>query len=142
TGLTPEREQQLEDTERQAFAAAHLIITTSRPTADLLAARFAVPPGRIDVILPGTDCVPFSAGSGGPEVELLSVGAIVPRKGFDLLVEALARLGDLPWRLTIAGDRARDPAASARLDAAIARHGLHDRIRSLGAVSSDALAAL
>ena len=137
TGLVPGRVQQLEDSERRALAAARLVVTTSRPTADLLVARFGVPPARIEVILPGTDRVPLSAGSGGPEVELLSVGAIVPRKGFDLLVEALARLADLPWRLTIAGDRERDPGAVARLDAAVARHGLHDRIRSLGAVSSE-----
>ena len=142
TGLVPARVQQLEDSERRALAAARLVVTTSRPTADLLVARFGVPPARIDVILPGTDRVPLSTGSGGPEVELLSVGAIVPRKGFDLLVDALARLADLPWRLTIAGDRARDPGAVGRLDAAVARHGLHDRIRSLGAVSSDELAVL
>ena len=142
TGLTPERARQLEDSERRALAAARLVVTTSRPTSDLLVARFGVPAARIDVILPGTDRVPLSAGSGGPEVELLSVGAIVPRKGFDLLVEALARLADLPWRLTIAGDRERDPGAVARLDAAVARHGLHGRIKSHGAVSSGELAAL
>ena len=94
------------------------------------------------MIVPGTDRAPPSTGSGGPGVELLSVGAIVPRKGFDLLVEALARLTDLPWRLTIAGDRERDSGATALLDAAVARHGLHDRISSPGAVSSDELAAL
>jgi glycosyltransferase involved in cell wall biosynthesis len=142
TGLTPERARQLAGSERQALASAHSVITTSAPTADLLVARFAVRPERIDVVLPGTDRVPLSAGSGGPGVELLSVGAIGVRKGFDLLVEALAGVSDLPWRLTIAGDRARDPEAVRRLDDAIARNGLQDRIRSLGVVSSDRLAAL
>lgn len=142
TGLTPERAWQFEDSERRALEAARLVVTTSRLTADLLVARFGVPPERIDVILPGTDPVPLSAGSGGPGVELLSVGAIVPRKGFDLLVEALARLADLPWRLTIAGDRQRDAGAVARLDAAVARHRLHDRITRRGAVSAGELAAL
>jgi glycosyltransferase involved in cell wall biosynthesis len=142
TGLTPEEAERLANSERSALAAARLVVTTSRPTADLLVARFGVPPGRLEVILPGTDRAPLSVGSGGPEVELLSVGAIVPRKGFDLLVEALARLADLPWRLTIAGDRERDSGAVARLDAIVARHGFHDRIKSLGAVSSGELAAL
>ncbi len=86
----------------------------------------------IEVVPPGTDRAPFSVGSGGPEVRLLSVGAVGSRKGFDLLVEALAPLADLPWRLTIAGDRTRDPPAVERLDAVIAHHRLEDRIDCLG----------
>ena len=38
-------------------------------------------------------------------VALLAVGAVVPRKGYDVLIAALAGLTDLPWHLTIAGDR-------------------------------------
>jgi glycosyltransferase involved in cell wall biosynthesis len=142
TGLTSERVRQLEDSERQALASARLVVATSQSTANLLISHFGVAATRIDVIPPGTDRVPFSTGGPGPDVELLSVGAIVPRKGSDLLVEALAGLTDLPWRLTIAGDRERDSGAVARLDAAVARHRLHDRVKSLGAVSSDQLAAL
>jgi glycosyltransferase involved in cell wall biosynthesis len=142
TGLTPVEEQRLEDSERRALAAARLVVTTSRPTADILVRRFAVPPARLTVILPGTDRPPLSIGSGGPGVQLLSVAAIVQRKGFDLLVDALAQVADLPWRLTIAGDRTRDAAAVASLDTAVARHRLYDRIRSLGTVPADELATL
>jgi glycosyltransferase involved in cell wall biosynthesis len=73
---------------------------------------------------------------------LLAVGAVVPRKGFDVLVKSLVTLADLPWRLTIAGDLTRDPMAAARLRADIARHALTDRIVALGAVSSEQLATL
>ena len=71
-----------------------------------------------------------------------SVGAVVPRKGFDVLIAALAALADLPWRLTIAGDRTRDARPREQLDADIAQHGLAARVDVLGAVPPDRLAAL
>jgi glycosyltransferase involved in cell wall biosynthesis len=40
----------------------------------------------------------------------------------------------MSWRLTIAGDRTRNPAAAAQLDADIAANGLGDRVSVLGAV--------
>jgi glycosyltransferase involved in cell wall biosynthesis len=61
----------------------------------------------------------------------------VPGKGYDVLIAAVATLVDLRWRLTIAGDRTRNPAAAARLDADIEAHGLGDRVTVLGAVSPD-----
>jgi glycosyltransferase involved in cell wall biosynthesis len=84
----------------------------------------------------------LARGSQDGVVRLLSVGAIVPRKGFDVLIPALATLGDLPWQLTIAGDRTRDRDAAARLDADIARLPLGERIDVSGAVSPQRLAAL
>jgi glycosyltransferase involved in cell wall biosynthesis len=74
-------------------------------------------------------------------VALLAVGSIVPRKGYDVLIAALAGLTDLPWRLTIAGDD-RDPATAARLRADIEHHKLGPRISLLGAVSASRLAEL
>jgi glycosyltransferase involved in cell wall biosynthesis len=67
---------------------------------------------------------------------------VVPRKSFDVLIAALARLAGLPWRLAIAGDRSRDLAATARLDADIARHGLAGRVEVLGALPAERIAAL
>jgi glycosyltransferase involved in cell wall biosynthesis len=91
---------------------------------------------------PGQDPVPAAAGSSDGLCRLLSVGAIVPRKGFDVLLEALATLAELPWRLVIAGDRTRDPTTAARLDADIARLGLARRVDLVGAVAHERLAAL
>jgi len=59
-----------------------------------------------------------------------------------VLIAALATLADLPWRLTIAGDRTRDRSAAAQLDADIARHALENRVAVLDAVSPQRLAAL
>ena len=91
---------------------------------------------------PGSDPSPLAHGSRDHIVRLLSVGALVPRKGYDVLVAALATLPDLPWALTIAGDRTRDPDVAAQIDRDIARHALEDRIATPGAVSSQRLAAL
>ena len=142
TGLATDEAERLLRSERTALATARRVIATSRMTASTLASTFDVPTGAIDVVIPGTDRVPFSIGSDGRPPRLLSVAAIAQRKGFDILVEALSRLADLPWCLTIAGDRTRDSAAVAALDAAVARHSLAGRIDCAGAVPAERLAAL
>lgn len=142
SGLAPQEADRLRASERSALSAARLVVATSRTTAALLTAGFHVPADRIGVVLPGTDRAPFAAGSDGTAVQLLAVGAVVTRKAFDLLAEALAPLRSLRWQLTIAGDRGRDADAVARLDAAIERHRLRDRVECVGAVSAERLAAL
>jgi glycosyltransferase involved in cell wall biosynthesis len=142
TGLTPATAERLRDSERGALAAVHRVVATSDATAELLVESFGVPGELLDVIPPGTDPVPQAAGSGSNQLRLLSVGAIVPRKGFDVLVEASSTLTDLPWQLTIVGDRSRDPHTVERLEALIARHGLERRIECPGVVSAERLGAL
>ena len=141
-GLSVKQADALRTSERAALAAVQGVVVTSAATAKLLASDYGVPAERIAVARPGSDPAPMSQGSQDGVVRLLSVGTIVPRKGFDVLIAALATLTDLSWRLTIAGDRTRDRNAAARLDADIARHALGDRIAALGAVSPQRLAAL
>jgi glycosyltransferase involved in cell wall biosynthesis len=142
SGLTAQQSDEFRVSERTALAAASHIIVTSDATARQLAAEYGVDTERITVARPGNDLGPMSQGSRDGIVRLLSVGALVRRKGFDVLVGALATLADLPWRLTIAGDRGRDPKTSAQLDADIARHELGGRIELLGAVLPEKLATL
>jgi glycosyltransferase involved in cell wall biosynthesis len=139
TGLSEQQSQALLASERAALASTRSVVTTSPWTADLLVERFGVARDRLSVILPGTDHFLEALGTLGPPLHLLSVGAIVPRKGFDVLIEALAKLADLSWRLTIVGDRTRDPATASRLDDLIARHHLESRIELLGEVSPERL---
>jgi glycosyltransferase involved in cell wall biosynthesis len=122
------------ETERAALAAAARVVVTSEATARIVIADYDVPPQRINVVRPGNDPVPPAFGSKDGLVRLLSVGSVVPVKGYDLLIAALAMLPDMSWRLTIAGDRTRNPSAAAQLDADIAAYGLRDRIAVLGAV--------
>ena len=141
-GLSPAQADALRASERAALAAVNGVVVTSAATARLVASDYGVPAERITVARPGSDPAPLAQGSQDGVVRLLSVGAIVPRKGFDVLIPALATLGDQPWRLTIVGDRTRDRDAAARLDAGIARLALGERIEVLGAVSPQRLAAL
>jgi glycosyltransferase involved in cell wall biosynthesis len=142
TGLSAAKARDLRASERSALSAAHRVIVTSNATARELASDYAVPSGSIAVARPGSDPAPAAERSDDGTVRLLSVGAVVPRKGFDVLVAALATLRDLHWRLTIAGDRRRDPQAAAQLNADIARHDLTERIKVLGALPAEILSAL
>jgi glycosyltransferase involved in cell wall biosynthesis len=142
SGLSATQADEFRASERAALAAARRVVVTSATTARLLAADYGVPADHIIIACPGTDSAPAAHGSTDGIVRLLAVGAVVQRKGFDVLVAALATILELPWRLTIAGDRGRDPEAAAQLDADIARYKLSDRIAVLGAVSPERLAEL
>jgi glycosyltransferase involved in cell wall biosynthesis len=142
-GLSTDQADILRESERAALASAQGVVVTSSATARIVASDYGVPADRITVARPGNDPVPRARGSRDAGIpHLLSVGAVVPRKGFDVLVAALATLSSLSWKLTIAGDLTRDATAAAKLHSEIARHGLTDRIAVLGAVSSEQLARL
>ena len=142
TGLSPSDAAAMKSSEKQALAATQGVVATSDLTARLLAQDYDVPFGRITVAPPGTDRAAARSNKAGGTVRLLAIGSIVPRKGYDVLIAALATLTDLPWHLTIAGDRTRNGEANARLDADIARHKLGGRIDVLGAVSDEKISEL
>ncbi|MDP3319740.1 MAG: glycosyltransferase family 4 protein, partial [Bosea sp. (in: a-proteobacteria)] len=141
TGLAPETARALLAREAAALRYARAVVTPSPAMKRLLAADFGVPAERITVASPGVDAAPRASGSSaGEPLHLLAVGAVVPRKGYDVLVTALAGLSDRDWRLTIVGatDRAIDTVAA--LVAQIEAAGLSARIRLAGAIGDAALA--
>jgi glycosyltransferase involved in cell wall biosynthesis len=142
SGLSAEEAEKLRASERLALEKATRVIVTSATTARLLETEYNVAVDRITVACPGTDPVSPARGSCDGIVRLLAIGAIVPRKGYDVLIEALASLIDLPWHLTIAGDDTRNCEAAARLNADISRFRLGERVTVLGAVSDVRLAEL
>ena len=141
-GLSTNQADTLRRSERAAIASVQAVVVTSPATGRIVASDYGVTADRITVARPGNDPVPPARGSRSGVPHLLSVGAVVPRKGFDVLVRALATLADLPWRLTIVGDLTRAPPTAATLQADIAHYGLTERITTLGAVSSERLASL
>jgi glycosyltransferase involved in cell wall biosynthesis len=141
TGLSADAALQLEASERRALASARRVIVTSRATVQALI-PYGVPSADIIVVEPGTDPAPIAHGSGGPSIQFLAVGSIVPRKGFETLVDAFATLADRPWRLVCAGSLARAPATVARVRARVAEAGLSGRVEFTGELAEAALAAV
>jgi glycosyltransferase involved in cell wall biosynthesis len=141
SGLSETRSRELIASERQALALARRVVVTSPLTGRVLASDFGVPPERIVVAEPGTEPAARVRGTGSP-VQLLSVGAVSPRKGYDVLVRALGELKDLDWRAGIAGATDRAPETAAALKASIQEAGLSERVELAGAVADAELAAL
>ncbi len=142
-GLTEARQSELRASETAALGYARAVIVTSPMTAALIRRDFAVAASAAHVAEPGTDPAPRALGSApGAPLQLLAVGAVVPRKGYDVLVRALDRLRRHDWRLTIAGADDRSPGTAASLRAQIAVAGLDERIKVVGAVDDPTLAAL
>ncbi len=141
-GLADAEQSRLREIESRLFRRLRVAIVTSAPTAETLAKDFGVDPARIAIVEPGTDEAPRAIGSAGPTCEVLSIGTLIPRKGHDLLIRALARLFDLNWHLTLVGSESADPACSADLHTLVRALGLSDRVRFTGTVVGDALEAL
>jgi glycosyltransferase involved in cell wall biosynthesis len=108
TGLSPRRITELTALERRTVHAVTSVVTTSEGAALRLIERHALAPEKVHVAAPGVDAaepaVPVESGR-----RLLCVAAVIPRKGQDVLVEALGTLGDLDWDCVCAGSLDRDP---------------------------------
>jgi glycosyltransferase involved in cell wall biosynthesis len=147
-GLSKEQAALLKQSETEALRHASGVIANSPATASDLHRHYGVPMERMDVVLPGTDRrihqrgrSQIANGNRGV-IRLLSVGSIIPRKGFHDLIAALAPLADLPWTLSIAGDTTRNAGAFAQLVGDIRRFGFEGRVQVHGAVSDTELDVL
>jgi glycosyltransferase involved in cell wall biosynthesis len=134
TGIHAERAIRLEAAERAALALVSRVIVTSPWTRRRLA-DYGVAPERVLVVEPGVDRGAPRAREPSPGVRLLTVATITPRKGHDLLVEALARLRNLDWSLRCAGSLEHDRRHAEKLQALIEKNGMGERIRLLGELS-------
>jgi glycosyltransferase involved in cell wall biosynthesis len=142
SGISKEDAERFLSSERKALSHVRHVVVTSPATRRLLEAEYGVPAGSIAVVRPGNEHIEIPLRADDGIVSLLAVGSLVPRKGHDILVAALSMLKDLPWRLAIAGDATRDPAAVTQLASDIAALGLKDRVSLLGAVPDEQLTSL
>lgn len=135
TGLPPAEREHWLRAEPAVLRPLRRIVTTSATTAVRLA-ELGLDRERIRVVRPGVDApldLSFRAIGQSPP-RLLTVATLIPRKGQDLLVEALTRLDDRPWTLDLVGDD-RHPVYAAALRDRIAALGLGQRIVLRGAVA-------
>jgi glycosyltransferase involved in cell wall biosynthesis len=140
TGITEARAAELRASEIAALALAERVVVTSRTTAKTLIDEFEVPPNKLTIAEPGTDPAPRAAGSSGT-LQLLAVGSVVPRKGYDILVRALERVATtVPWKLTIVGATDRSPETTTAIQSQIERSPHSARMRMIGGLSETALA--
>ncbi len=139
TGIAAAEQARLAADEAEALSHAAAVVVTSHRTAATLVASFGVPPGRIVVALPGTEERPAPRAAGSRRaVRLLCVGSLTPRKGHDVLLAALERLGDLAWTLRIVGSPAHAPEEAGRIGALLDRSAFGRRVRLEGEVADTA----
>jgi glycosyltransferase involved in cell wall biosynthesis len=121
----------LEDAgERAVLRAARAVITTSAWTRQRLVERHAAAPDAVHIAEPGVAAAELAPGSSAGGA-LLCVAAVVPAKGHDVLLAALADLADLadlPWHCVFVGTLDRDPEFVATLRSRVAADRLEDRV--------------
>lgn len=140
TGLTPDLVDRLFESERRALEAMRRIVVTSQRTRRALAA-YGVASGRIDVVEPGVDLPAdtMRLDDASTPVRMLCVATVTPRKGHDLLVDALSSLTHMSWTLTCVGDTERSRTTARALRMQIEAAKLENRIVLTGEIDETAL---
>ncbi len=138
----PARRDGIRAAERRVLPHLARVVATSGVVGARLVAEFGVPAARLHVVEPGLARLARSTGSDDGTCRLLSVGRLAPRKGHDVLLRALARLADLDWHLTIAGDSHGEAAWTGGLDALAVTLGIADRVQLLERPAGAALERL
>jgi glycosyltransferase involved in cell wall biosynthesis len=143
-------EPQLPQDERAAFALIEQrmlprlarIVVPSEAILGRLASALTLPSELVAVVTPGIPEAPRSTGSGGRLCHVLAVGSLIPRKGHDTVLRALAGLTDLDWVLTICGDGGIDPDHAAGLRDLAEASGLTGRVTFAGACAPSVMETL
>jgi glycosyltransferase involved in cell wall biosynthesis len=128
-----------DEPERRVLSAAAAVVVPSQSCRGELLERYPMLAQKVRVAVPGADRAGIAPGTdaGG---ELLCVAAVIPGKGHDVLLAALAELGERPWRLLCVGTLTRDPEYAGQLARRAEESGIGDRISFAGPLTGDRLA--
>ncbi|MEZ5774742.1 MAG: glycosyltransferase family 4 protein [Hyphomicrobiaceae bacterium] len=122
------------------------LVTCTAANAEVLRRVGGAQGGKVSLVYHGLDLARFPPPPKGPAaserrdgaVRILSVGRAVAKKGYPVLIEALARLpAEPPWTFTHVGAGAEAEA----LKALATSRGIADRVRFLGAMAQDEVLA-
>jgi glycosyltransferase involved in cell wall biosynthesis len=125
--------------EATVLSGAASVVTTSAWTRRTLLELYSLPGDRVHVAEPGVDPAELAPGTATAGA-LLSVAAVIPGKGHDLLVDALARLAGHRWECNCVGSLERDPAFVERLRRRVVDARLGGRVSFSGPQADDDLA--
>jgi glycosyltransferase involved in cell wall biosynthesis len=130
SGLPAHRALELRNSEQLALQAVRHVIVTSESTK-LVLQSYGVAPDSVSVVEPGTDAAVLAHGEHGAILKMLCVASLIPRKGHDVLFEALALLPAC-WSLTCIGSLERSPATVRQLRSQLQRLGLEASVTLAG----------
>jgi glycosyltransferase involved in cell wall biosynthesis len=117
--------------EGAVLSAAVSVVTTSAWARQVLLQLYSLPDDRVHVAEPGVDAAELAPGTATAGA-LLSVAAVIPGKGHDLLLDALATLTGLRWQCLCVGSLERDPAFAEQVRRGVVAEGMDDRVRFSG----------
>jgi glycosyltransferase involved in cell wall biosynthesis len=117
--------------EGAVLSAARSVVTTSAWARRALMELYSLPGDRVHVAEPGTDAAGLAPGTATAGA-LLSVAAVIPGKGHDLLLDALTMLAGHRWRCLCVGSVEREPAFAEDLRRRVLDGGLDGRVRFSG----------
>ena len=148
TGLGDKHQQALLRSEHAALSLCRAIIVTSPFTRRRLHELGLVEDQPIFVVEPGVAPAGLSrrveqrwSGTAADDTaRLLCVASLTPRKGQDLLIEALNDLRDRHWTLDLVGSADRNPDFARALGDRIKEKDLESRVRLVGEVDGERLA--
>jgi glycosyltransferase involved in cell wall biosynthesis len=113
--------------EGAVLSAAASVVTTSEWARRMLLGLYSLPGDRVHVAEPGVDAADLAPGTatGGA---LLCVAAVIPGKGHDVLLDALATMTGPSWHCRCLGSANRDPEFAEGLRRRVVEGGLGDRV--------------
>jgi glycosyltransferase involved in cell wall biosynthesis len=134
TGIDPALRRRLAALEPALVRACGGAIVTSPATIPDVAAM-GLDAARIRAVAPAVEHGAIARPRARATLRLLCVASLTPRKAHRVLLAALARMRDMPWRLDCIGPRHHDAREAGRVALARMARRLGGRVRLAGAVA-------